>query len=153
MAKSKKSCKKGYSRSRATGRCKKIGFRNKLQKDVPEGQCRGRTKKSCITKVNCQYRKKTGCFKRKGTVKQGLVYQGPEMPDSGGIRVKLPNGSCIRGYKKNRSTGKCIRTTSLKRKDGSCRRGYVKNRSSGRCVKRASKRKSKRRSKRRSKRS
>jgi hypothetical protein len=40
MAKSKKSCKKGYSRSRSTGRCRKIGFRNKLQKDVPEGKCR-----------------------------------------------------------------------------------------------------------------
>ena len=80
--KSKKSCKKGYSRNRDTGRCRKKGIRNILKKNVLEGECRGRTKKSCQTKVNCKYRKKTGCYKRQGVAK-GLVYEGPEMPDAG----------------------------------------------------------------------
>ena len=80
----RKSCKKGYSRNRSTGRCRKISRKSRVSRFVDNaerGNCRGRRKNVCNSDPNCTYRKRVGCVKRRGAKK--APFFGPMMPDSG----------------------------------------------------------------------
>ena len=71
---------------------------------VEDSACNRHRKAVCKSMPNCTYTKGRGCRRRKGTVKGGLVYQGPSLAAFGKrrrvLRRRKFGGSMYAAYPK-----------------------------------------------------
>jgi hypothetical protein len=64
-------------------RCKRTRRRKVRRYNVPGSPCNRLYKRVCNSNPNCTYTKRRGCRRRNGTVKGGLVYEGPSFASFG----------------------------------------------------------------------
>ena len=67
-------------RSRSPAKRSRTSHRFLEKRSHELSECRGRSRKSCMSNPNCSYRKRIGCVKgRKAFKKRSLKYYGPSL--------------------------------------------------------------------------